>query len=76
MLCTTTEAKVICPFKIFMLLYADGINIFANTQEPLQNSLDLLIEYYNKWNVTINVSKIKVMVFQRWCSASEYGFLL
>ena len=64
-------------FKIFVLLYADDIVIFANTQEQLQNSLDLLLEYCNKWKLTINVSKTKVMVFhKRWCSASESGFLL
>ena len=38
-------------FKIFVLLYADDIVIFANTQEQLQNSLDLLLEYCNKWKL-------------------------
>ena len=52
-------------FKIFVLLYADDIVIFANTQEQLQNSLDLLLEYCNKWKLTINVSKTKVMVFRK-----------
>ena len=52
-------------FKIFVLLYADDIVIFANTQKQLQNSLDLLLEYCNKWKLTINVSKTKVMVFRK-----------
>ena len=52
-------------FKIFMLLYADDIVVFANTQEQLQNSLDLLLEYCNKWKLTINVSKTKVTVFRK-----------
>ena len=52
-------------FKIFMLLYADDIVIFANTQEQLQNSLDVLLEYCNKCKLTINVSKTKVMVFRK-----------
>ena len=42
--------------KIFMLLYADDIVIFANTKEQLQNSLDLLLEYCNRWKLTINIS--------------------
>ena len=52
-------------FKIFVLLYADDIVIFANTQEQLQNSLDLLLEYCNIWKLTINVSKTKGMVFRK-----------
>lgn len=51
--------------KIFMLLYADDIVIFANTQEQLQNSLDLLLEYCNRWKLTINIGKTKVMVFRK-----------
>ena len=50
--------------KIFMLLYADDIVIFANTKEQLQNSLDLLLEYCNRWKLTINISKTKVIVFR------------
>ena len=52
-------------FKIFMLLYADDIVIFANNQEQLQNSLDLLLEYCNRWKLTINITKTKVMVFRK-----------
>ena len=50
--------------KIFMLLYADDIVIFANTKEQLQNSLALLLEYCNRWKLTINISKTKVIVFR------------
>lgn len=35
-------------FEVFMLLYADDVDIFANTAEELQNSLDALLEYCNK----------------------------
>ena len=52
-------------FKIFMLLYADDIVIFANTHEQLQNCLDLLLEYCSKWKLTIYVSKTKEMVFRK-----------
>ena len=51
--------------KIFMLLYADDIVIFANTQEELQNSLDLMLQYCTRWKLTINISKTKVMVFRK-----------
>jgi hypothetical protein len=32
-------------FKIFLLLYADDIVIFANSPEELQKSIDLLNNY-------------------------------
>ena len=52
-------------FKMFMLLYADDIVIFANSAEELQQSLDVLLNYCNRWKLTVNVSKTKVMVFRK-----------
>lgn len=48
-----------------MLVYADDVIIFANTQEQPQSSLDLLLDYCNKWKLTVNISKTKVMVFPK-----------
>ena len=48
-----------------MLLYADDIVIFSDTAEDLQRSLDLLLEYCNRWKLKINVSKTKIMVFRK-----------
>ena len=52
-------------FKIFMLLYADDIIIFANTADELQNSLDMLVSYCKRWKLTINSSKTKVTIFRK-----------
>ena len=52
-------------FKMFMLLYADDIVIFANSAEELQKSLDLLLNYCNIWKLIVNVAKTKVMVFRK-----------
>ena len=52
-------------FKMFMLLYADDIVIFANSAEELQQSLDLLLNYCNIWKLTVNVARTKVMVFRK-----------
>jgi len=38
-------------FKLFLTLYADNIVLLANSIQHLQNSLDLLFEYNNKWNL-------------------------
>lgn len=52
-------------FKVFMLLYADDIVIFSKTAEELQSGLDLLSEYCQRWKLSINVSKSKVLVFRK-----------
>ena len=48
-----------------MLLYADDIVIFANCAEQLQESLNMLSDYCRRWKLTVNVSKIKMMVFRK-----------
>lgn len=52
-------------FKIFMLLYADDIVIFSNSSEELQEGLNLMAEYCNRWKLKVNVDKTKVMVFRK-----------
>ena len=44
-------------FKIFMLLYADDIVVFADSVEDLQNNLNVLAEYCTRWKLKINVLK-------------------
>ena len=51
--------------KIFMLLYADDIVVFAKTSDELQRGLDLLADYCKRWKLTINVSKTKVLFFRK-----------
>ena len=52
-------------FKMFLLLYADDIIIFSNTAEEMQNSLNLLSNYCERWKLKVNVMKTKVMVFRK-----------
>ena len=51
--------------KVFMLLYADDIVIFGNSANQLQEGLNLLSEYCQKWKLTVNAAKTKVMVFRK-----------
>ena len=51
--------------SLYLLLFADDAAIFSETREGLQKSLDNLEIYCNKWNLTVNVDKTKVMVFQK-----------
>ena len=51
--------------KLFLLLYADDIIIFFESASGLQNGLNILHDYCQKWKLTVNVDKSKVMVFRK-----------
>ena len=52
-------------FKLYMLLYADDIVIFANNAEELQLGLNFLSEYCTRWKLKVNASKTKVLIFRK-----------
>ena len=52
-------------FKLFLLLYADDMTIFAETAEGLQIGLDIYESYCNRWKLTVNIEKTKIMVFRK-----------
>ena len=52
-------------FKLYMLLYADDIVIFANDAEELQLDLNLLSEYCTSWKLKVNATKTKVLIFRK-----------
>ena len=52
-------------FKMFLILYADDIVIFANCKEELQLSLNVLHDYCNRWKLKVNTSKTKIMIFRK-----------
>ena len=51
--------------KLFLLLYADDIIIFANNAQELQTNLDILAEYCNRNRLIVNTGKTKIMFFRR-----------
>ena len=51
-------------FKLFLILHADDIVIFANSKEELQLSLNGLYEYCQRWKRMVNINKTKVIVFR------------
>ena len=51
--------------KLFLLLYTDDITIFSETPEGLQEGLNLLRKYNQKWKLTVNTEKSKVIVFRK-----------
>jgi hypothetical protein len=45
------------------LLYADDIALVSSTEEGLQYCIDKLNSYCKTWNLTINIKKTKVIIF-------------
>ena len=59
------EGVDIWMLKLFLLLYADDIILFANDKENLQLSLNILKNYCKRWKFKVNTQKTKVMVFRK-----------
>ena len=47
------------------ILYADDIVIFANDSSELQSSLDVLLEYCQRWKLKVKLEKTNIMVFRK-----------
>ena len=50
---------------LILLLFADDMVILGSSQQDLQNSLNLLYEYCQKWGLTVNTDKTKVLIFRK-----------
>ena len=48
-----------------MLLYADDVVLIANDPDTLQAQLQALEQYCHDWDMDVNLSKTKVVVFRR-----------
>ena len=51
--------------SINSLSFADDLVIFSETHTGLQSALDKLGNYCHKWQLTVNIKKTKIMVFQK-----------
>ena len=45
-------------------MYAGDIILFSETFGGLQSMLDTILLYTNKWGMTVNTSKINIVVFR------------
>ena len=50
--------------QLYLLLFADDAVLFSETREGLQRNIDNLEKYCQKWNLTVNVEKTKIVVFR------------
>jgi hypothetical protein len=60
-----TESEIELLVKLFVLLYADDTIICAETPEALQEGLDCVKEYCDRWLLKLNANKCKIMIFSR-----------
>ena len=51
--------------NLFMLLYADGAVFFSKSHVYLQDMLNKLHEYSQTWDLEVNTSKTKIMIFEK-----------
>ena len=56
------------------LLYADDLTLLSTSSNGLQNKLDKLKSYCDDWKLTLNISKRKVIEFNRTGRQSKYAF--
>ena len=47
------------------MFYADDILLFAENAEDLQRSIDVLSMYCDRWKLTVNCKKTKVVIFRK-----------
>ena len=52
-------------YKMAPLLYADDVILLSDSSTELQNALDVMQNYSNRWTLKINVNKSKIVVFKK-----------
>ena len=65
---TLLESEVKC------LRFADDLVLLSPTKEGLQQHLDILHRFCQTWALTVNLSKTKIMVFQKRSSLQDHKY--
>ena len=58
--------------EIKSLLFADDLMLLSTAKECLQQHIDLLCSFCQTWELTVNLSKTKIMVFQKRYSCQDH----
>ena len=51
--------------KVYCLLYADDTVVVSDNEAELQSALNAVNDYCDRWHSNVNVSKTKVVIFQK-----------
>ena len=62
--------------KLFAILYADDTVILADSAQSMQNALDIFQLYCEAWKLEINVTKTKIMVFNKRKAQHNFEFFI
>lgn len=62
--------------RIDCLLYADDVILLSNSQKGLQSKLDSLELFCKEWCMSVNISKTKVVIFNKSGRFIKQNFLL
>ena len=63
-------------FKIFVILYVDDTVVLAESEEGMQNALNIFQLYCKQWKLEVNVNKSKIIIFSKRKSRSNFEFKL
>ena len=58
------------------LPFADHLAIFSLSKEDLQKRISTLEQYSNEWGLELNLSKTKIMIFNKQGATKEIQILL
>jgi hypothetical protein len=58
-----THLLVVGDVTVTSLLYADNIILVSESEEGLQNGLNVLSKFCSTWKLEVNTNKSKIMIF-------------
>ena len=61
--------------SIYLLLFADDAVIISESADGLQSSMNNLLAYCTKWNITVNVDKTKIVIFHKGRLKKGYNWV-
>ena len=70
------EANLQMFIEILVLLYADDTVIFSESKEGMQSALNIFQSYCDKWKLTVNVNRTKVLAFSKRKSKQNFDLTL
>jgi len=59
------DAPLLNTSEVSSLFYADDLVLLSTSQNGLQNAIDKLGLYCNKWKLSVNINKTKIIVFNK-----------
>lgn len=72
--CEINDIDIYAYIKILILLFADDTVLFSQTKEELQDTLNIFENYCDKWKLTVNVNKTKILIFSGGKVPSNQNF--